>query len=129
MFDGKTRVVSVKIRHLCTIYDIRGDLLHAINHLVAAIQFQWRYPITLQFQDTNFYFKTIRKRRFYIFLFDVLLGPYGETHRVKGCDKNVSLFLIVRRKMAYLLISLKSEFIWPPFLNLLDFYFWGFMKD
>ena len=48
------------------------------------------------------------------FLFDVSLRPFDETHRVKFCDKNVSLFLIVRRKMTCLLISLKSEFIWPP---------------
>ena len=27
--------------------------------------------------------------------------PFRETHRVKSCDKNVSLFLIVRRKVAY----------------------------
>ena len=59
------------------------------------------------------------------FVFDVLFGPFRETHRVKGCDKNVSLFIIVCRKMTYLLILLKSEFIWPPRssnLNPLHFY-------
>ena len=45
-------------------------------------------------------FETIQKGGF-IFLFDVLFGPFRETYRVKGCDKNVSLFLIVRKKMAY----------------------------
>ena len=64
------------------------------------------------------------KKEVSTFSFDALLRPFRETHRVKGCDKNVSLFLIVRRKMAYLLISLNSfgihsfihslEFIWPP---------------
>ena len=72
--------------------------------------------------------QTIRKS----FLFNELYKPFRESHRVKGCDKNVSLFLIVRRKMAYILISLKSEFILPPRspnLNPLDFYLWGYMKD
>ena len=30
------------------------------------------------------------------FSFDVLFRPFREKHRVKGCNKNVSLFLIVR---------------------------------
>ena len=37
------------------------------------------------------------------FIFDVVLfTPFRETHRVKGCDKNFSLFLILRRKVACL---------------------------
>ena len=42
------------------------------------------------------------KKEVLIFLFDVLFRPFCETHCVKGSDKNVSLFLIVRRKMVYL---------------------------
>ena len=65
------------------------------------------------------------KKEVFNFLFDVSFRPFRETHCVKGCDKNVSIFLIVCRKMVYLLISLKSEFIWPPRspdLSSLDFY-------
>ena len=46
-----------------------------------------RYKLLLQ---------TIRKRRVLL-----LYRRFRETLRVKGCDKNVSLFLIVCRKMAY----------------------------
>ena len=66
------------------------------------------------------------------FVFDVLFRQILETHGVKGCDNNVSLFLIVRRKMAYFMISLKSEFILSPRspdLNPLDFYLWGYIKN
>ena len=52
-----------------------------------------------RFQDTKFYFKPFEKEVFN-FLFDALFRPFRETHRVKGCDKNVSIFLIVRRKGA-----------------------------
>ena len=31
------------------------------------------------------------KMEVFIFLFDALFRPFLETHRVKGCDKNVSL--------------------------------------
>ena len=54
------------------------------------------------------------KKEILHYLFDTLFRQFGETHRVKGCDKYVSLYLIVQRKMAYLLISLNSESIWPP---------------
>ena len=47
------------------------------------------------------------------FLFHALLRPFRETHCVKCCDKNVSLFLIVRRKMAYLGVPKKvCDFKW-----------------
>ena len=42
-----------------------------------------------RFQDTSFYFKPFEKGGF-VFLFDVFFRQFCETHRVKGCDKNVS---------------------------------------
>ena len=34
------------------------------------------------------------------FVFDVFFGVFRETYCIKGCDKNVSQFLILRKKMA-----------------------------
>ena len=56
-----------------------------------------------RFRDTNFYFKEVLN-----ILFDVLLRPFRDAHRIKGCNKYVSLFLIVRRKMAYLGVPNKN---------------------
>ena len=41
------------------------------------------------------------KKEVFIFVFDILFRLFRKTHRVNGYDKNVSIFLIVRRKMAY----------------------------
>ena len=35
------------------------------------------------------------KKEVFNILLNTWLKPFRETHRVKGCDKNVSLFLIV----------------------------------
>ena len=46
------------------------------------------------------------------FSFDALFRQFGEIHRVflsKSCDKNVSLFLIIRKKMAYTFWSRWSQ--------------------
>ena len=43
-----------------------------------------------RFQDANFYFKPPEKGGF-----KLLFDAFRETYRVKGCDKNVTLFLIV----------------------------------
>ena len=75
--------------------------------------------------DTNLKQKPFGKEGLKFFLFDAWLRPFCETHRVKCCDKNVSLFQIVRRKMAYLLISLKSEFIRSEHFKFLSFWFNG----
>ena len=43
-----------------------------------------------------------------MFLLDAWFRPFRETHRVKVCDRNVSLFLIIRRKMAHPILDQKK---------------------
>ena len=52
------------------------------------------------------------------FWFDVLLRQFRETHRVKCWDKNINIFLIVRRKMAYHDVPKKKYM----FLNCYNFF-------
>ena len=85
----------------------------------------------LRFQDTSFYFVSFEKGSFKFFIL-CIVWAFRETHRVKGCNKNVSLFLIVRRKMALPsdLTQVKNSF-GSTFnnLNSLDFYLLGYMRD
>ena len=62
------------------------------------------------FWDTNF-ISNYSKKEALNFLVDALIRRFCETHRVEDCYENVSLFLIVRRKMAYLGVPKKKYVI------------------
>ena len=60
------------------------------------------------------------------------LGRFVKHIASRVAIKMFAFFLMVRRKMACLLISLESESIWPqisPHLNYLNFQICGYMKD